>query len=551
MGMEILWFRHLTSAIGRFRVMYSLLLTVILLSMWMGSYIGGLLVRKFQRPTVIFAVSQILFIGTTLMGLLYFDIYELQVFSEKYSNGSFLVSAYWKLFYPIFKLVGIPAIFMGFAFPLANAIAQTQENKVGSCAGKIYLWNSMGAVLGSLSAGFFLIPYLGTKLTVLILISVAILGVIPLIYLGFNSFKISRSNAVPAFMLCLCSFGVALLTVQFTRVGHDFFILKTFRSFSGYLPKNEKPDILSIKEGPNESLVVIRNKDKETGLPYNTLFTDGHSMSSTHSTSQRYMRAFSHIPLIHVKEPKNALVICFGVGTTLHAASLHSSLENIELVDLSKNVLNHAGFFSSSNKNVMNDARLKVFVNDGRLHLRMQKPGKYDLVTLEPPPIQFAGMSALYSKEFYALAKSRLKNGGYFTQWFPLGQLPGEAIQAMLKSFVEVFPESIFLEIDSSNYMMMGKKGSPIQLQESFIKNFLATNNPVTQDLKHIKLGSIKELASTFRSNGQVLLKALSNIKPITDDLPKMEYAILIYDHAKLPTSMLNVSMGRHWIVRK
>ena len=66
-----------------------------------------------------------------------------------------------------------------------------------------------------------------------------------------------------------------------------------------------------------------------------------------------------------------------------------------------------------------------MYVNDGRQHLQMQPPGSYDLITLEPPPIGYAGVAALYSREFYALARTRLKPSGYVSQWLPAYQVPG------------------------------------------------------------------------------------------------------------------------------
>ena len=50
----------------------------------------------------------------------------------------------------------------------------------------------------------------------------------------------------------------------------------------------------------------------------------------------------------------------------------------------------------------LRDPRVTVSVNDGKLHLRLQPSARYDLITLEPPPIAQAGVAALYSREFLA-----------------------------------------------------------------------------------------------------------------------------------------------------
>ena len=128
------------------------------------------------------------------------------------------------------------------------------------------------------------------------------------------------------------------------------------------------------------------------------------------------MRALVHIPLLSMPSPQRVLVIGFGVGNTTHAATLHPSVQQVDIADLSQHVLEHASYFRETNGGVLEDPRVKVFVNDGRQHLQMQPEGTYDLVTLEPPPIAYAGVGSLYSREFYTLARSRLKPGGYLTQ---------------------------------------------------------------------------------------------------------------------------------------
>jgi spermidine synthase len=53
MGMEIVWFRHLGSLLGSFRPVLSLILTVILIGIWLGSLAGGYLHRRVGRPVIL------------------------------------------------------------------------------------------------------------------------------------------------------------------------------------------------------------------------------------------------------------------------------------------------------------------------------------------------------------------------------------------------------------------------------------------------------------------------------------------------------------------
>jgi len=82
----------------------------------------------------------------------------------------------------------------------------------------------------------------------------------------------------------------------------------------------------------------------------------------------------------------------FGVGNSTQAATLHPSVTRVELADLSRDILAHADYFAAGNKDVLHHPKLTVYINDGRQHLQMQPPGSFDLVTLEPPPIAYAGV---------------------------------------------------------------------------------------------------------------------------------------------------------------
>ena len=74
----------------------------------------------------------------------------------------------------------MPALVMGFTFPLANAVVQHAERPVGRRAGVLYFSNTLGAVCGSLAAGFVLLPTMGIQASATVLTIAAALTVVPL-----------------------------------------------------------------------------------------------------------------------------------------------------------------------------------------------------------------------------------------------------------------------------------------------------------------------------------------------------------------------------------
>ena len=104
---------------------------------------------------------------------------------------------------------------MGMAYPLINDIIQKKTSEVGRRAGLIYLWNSVGALLGSLVAGFILLPSFGMQTATVILCLVAFLSTLPILltYSGYHVRKSSLSQTgflLAGFFIFLTPFVIFL-----------------------------------------------------------------------------------------------------------------------------------------------------------------------------------------------------------------------------------------------------------------------------------------------------------------------------------------------------
>jgi spermidine synthase len=308
------------------------------------------------------------------------------------------------------------------------------------------------------------------------------------------------------------------------------------------LIENER--LLTLSEGITEVIAVTEVRDQGR-----MLLTNGHPMSSTDLLSQRYMRALAHIPLLSIENPETVLVMCFGVGNTAHAATLHPSVRRVEVVDLSRHVLEHAGYFTDVNKDVLKDRRVAVYVNDGRQHLQIERATSYDLITLEPPPITQAGMGALYSREFYARARARLTPKGYVSQWLPVARVPEATTLAMIRAFVDVFPNAVLVSGAHTNLLLIGANGSSIEIDPARLAAALSSAPAVQADLQRVDLGTVREIVGTFVGSAQTLAVASRDSAPVTDDRPIQEYGVrslLVFDD-RPPASMVDVKQVAAW----
>lgn len=539
MGMEIVWFRHFTLLLGVFRAVYSLLLTVILIGIGAGSLVGGFLHRRTERPGQWLVAAQGFFVASTLLGLVAADARGLtttaQAVERTLSEKSAVARSAVELWFnarPILFEVAVPALLMGFAFPLANAMTQRAEQSVGRRAGVLYLSNTVGAVCGALGAGFVFLPIAGIQGTATILAVAALLAMVPLSFATLAEPRVPIATSGSALVGGVAIWLWLLLPSNYVMA----------RAFS---PPTENERLVTQSEGVVEVIAVTDDADGRRRL-----FTNGHPMSSTGRNDQRYMRALAHIPLLCLDNPQDVLVIGFGVGNTTHAATLHPSVRRVEVADLSRHVLAHSSYFKDANRNVLSDPRVVVYVNDGRQHLQMQPEASYDLITLEPPPIAHAGVGALYSREFYALARSRLKPTGYISQWLPAYQVPPTPTLAMIRAFVEIFPHAVLLSGAQPNLQLVGVNDSRIEIDPGRIATALSRAPAVQADLQRLDLGTVREIVGTFLGSARTLAEASRRSIAVSDDRPLQEYSVkslLNFGSTGAPPSVVDLRGITEW----
>jgi hypothetical protein len=97
---------------------------------------------------------------------------------------------------------------------------------------------------------------------------------------------------------------------------------------------------------------------------------------------------------------------------------------------------------------------------DGRAWLR-RTDARYDVITLEPMPPNFAGTNSLYSREFYEIAASRLAPGGLVVQWVPFHLLSLHHTASVVATFQAVLPDAmLWIEPYGGTGILIGRTGA-------------------------------------------------------------------------------------------
>ena len=254
------------------------------------------------------------------------------------------------------------------------------------------------------------------------------------------------------------------------------------------------------------------------------LYFDSHPMSGLSGASQRYMRLMAHFPLLLQEDPRRALLICFGVGNTASAIAAHAGIRDIDVVDLNHKVYETAPEFSATNHDVARDPRLDLIHDDGRNFLELCQ-GTYDLITSEPPPPMQEGVYRLYSREYYGEVLEHLSPEGMMTQWVPIYQMPREAVDLALATFVQSFPHSLLFVGSSTNFILLGGR-QPFELGR--IETRFGESVAVVEDLREIGVFEPLQLLARIVQGGESLAERWRGAPHISDQ--RNDFAWLVRD---------------------
>lgn len=162
-------------------------------------------------------------------------------------------------------------------------------------------------------------------------------------------------------------------------------------------------------------------------------------------------------------------------------------------------------------------------------------------------------MAALYSREFYKLARSRLKPGGFLSQWLPAYQVPAETSLAMARAFIDVFPVSVLLSGMQGELLLVGTTSASIQVDPDRLARALEQSPKVAADLRRLDLGTVTEIVGTFVGSADTLARATRDSLPVSDDRPLQEYgvhSVLSSGPSGVPAALFDLSAASRWCPR-
>jgi spermidine synthase len=361
LGMEVVWTRQFTPYLGTFVYSFALILALYLGATFLGSSIYRVWSRRRGQED----------------GIVWFALWLVALFPLFTADPEISLSN----FVRVLGIVPFSGL-MGFVTPmLVDRWSEGDPDRAGSG----YAVNIIGCILGPLLAGFALLPLMGEHRAVQVLAAPwLVVGLISMARAGASRARESLGWRVACYVLCLAAIVVIFDTHSFEQ-----------QYPSGHVLRDSTATVLAEGEGMEKRLYV-------------------NGVSITFLTPATKM--MSALPLALLDHaPQNALVVCFGMGTT-HRSMLSWGIESTA-VELDPSVPSLFWFFHDDGNELLRSPRSHVVIDDGRRFLE-RTAGQYDVIAIDPPPpTQAAASSLLYSREFYSVVKQRLRSHGIFQQW--------------------------------------------------------------------------------------------------------------------------------------
>jgi spermidine synthase len=381
MGLEVVWIRQFTPYLGTMVYAFGAILALYLVSTLLGSKIYRVWNRKHSEE------PQLIWLALGVSGFL----------SLAAGDPSF------RLFTALRPILGIApfSLILGFVTPL---LVDRWSGGNPDRAGTAYATNVAGCILGPLLSGFVLLPLASEHWVICIL-------AFPWLVFGFDAQL--RQPAPQKSARRWVAYALVVLAVQLAWVSKDF---ETQFSGDSIVLRDSTATIVATTETGHKRLLV--NGVGITGLTPIT-------------------KLMAHMPMAFLdRPPQNALVICFGMGTTFRSAmSWGVPTTAVELVPSVPRVFS---YYHADGDQLLRSPLAKIVIDDGRRYLE-RTSDQFDVIAIDPPPpIEAAGSSMLYSKEFYTVLRQRLQPDGILQQWLPEGDPVVRS--AVARALQESFP---------------------------------------------------------------------------------------------------------------
>lgn len=417
-----------------------------------------------------------------------------------------------------------PALLLGMTLPLASRVATARVAETGRRVGLVFSINTLGTVLGAGLTGLLLMPWLGLARTMALGVGInAGIAALVLLRHGPRRRRIAWV-ASPALALALVGLAGKYLTPQWDRA----FALGLWRdrgdapSLAQFQERVRTFDLRSHRDGASATVVIEGWGADRPGPLEVSLRVNGKTDASSRADLPTQLLS-GHLPLLRHTQAQDVLVVGLGSGITAGAVLTHPGIRQLDIVEIAPEVVEAARtWFGPHNGRAMEDPRTRVIVDDAKAFLRTTDR-TYDVIITEPSNPWMAGVSGVFSLEYYTTCRARLRPGGVVAQWVQLYETSDAAVEMVLATFGSVFPFFSIWETLPGDLLLVGTtEPSPWNLP-AMESRFQVPS--VATDLRRADLYSLHVLLGLQRvSESNAAFLPAPETERHSDFFPRLEY---------------------------
>ncbi len=411
MILEIAGSRVLAPYAGTSVIAWTSLIGIILASLSAGYALGGRLADRYPSREFL---SLILFAGGALTG-------GAAIMKGIILGGLFSItrSVYLISILGTLTLFALPSLILGMVSPFALRLRFGAREDSGRTAGNLYALSTLGSIIGTFAAGFYLLPAFGHRSIIL-------------------------GTGIALILLSLFT------TERRLRAAGAIIILVFLAAGAGLIPLPQEKLGITDVDSAYQRLFVREGWDKGGRLIHYLMTDFFGTQSAAYADGSpeiifpyiRFFRLGSHF----VPRPQRALMIGGGGLTYPRDFALKEPQAKMDVAEIDPRVT----ALASTYFNFSEEKNVEIFHEDGRTFLNRAPSGKYDLVFMDafrsftPPP-------QLVTKEAMREIERVLKPRGVLVTNM-IGALAGEKgefPQTVLRTYKSVFPDVYVFAVDT------------------------------------------------------------------------------------------------------
>jgi len=442
MALEMVWTRQLALILGGSTYAFTAMLFVVLGGIGLGSLLFNLWVRHFpdsqSAPLWVIGLLAVATLAgkavipqlTQVVGL----VRPMRMSVSFNALTCVTASAVLEL---------LPAVAMGFLFPLLVHMAHRRGQAAGRAVGTLYTWNVIGTLAGTSLTPVLLFPAVGTAGAIAVGL-VVYAGAIVLLTAWRQA-----AQAVLAVMLVGLVVGAAALSARRDdpRLTDMGLFLYEHDNLTATIAESR---IVYFREGASGNVLVTEQRGKRF------LRINGKVDASSDDDMQTQL-GLAYLPRFLVPEAKRVMVIGFGSGVTPGASLLFPDTQ-VTCCEIEPAVFGASHTFASVNHSPERSDRFTILFDDARSALQGgDEP--FDLVISEPSNPWMAGVSNVMTVEFYGAVRRRLAPGGLFAQWIQAYAFTVDDYALLLRTLSQVFPHHLLLRLGPGDTLFVGSSG--------------------------------------------------------------------------------------------